>query len=141
MKYTPEWFEEFRRLNPERWWWKYQRGAVRVLDFFRYDTHQGVRNLIMFFPVVWRWRGWSHEYDYDVFMRAIELHRRSLLKFHHHEHWEREAAGMDLTLRRWDYILNGWEQEEDILVGADNEQRVWRLMHDHLKRNAQKWWE
>ena len=127
------WFEEFRRLNPERWWWKYQRGAVRVCDFFRYDIYQGVRNLVLFFPVVWRWRAWSHEYDYNVFMRAIALHRESHARNHSHEHWQRSVAGMDLTLRRWEFIqkTDDWEMEK----------KVWDLMHDHLKNNAEGWWD
>ena len=104
------------------------------LDFFRYDLKYGISNLVLFFGVVWRWRGWSHEYDYEIFMRAIALHQRKLLKFHSHEHWQRDVAGMDLTLKRWRLLQDGelhWRTEK----------KVWDLMHDHLKNNAEGWWD
>ena len=137
--------------------WKMYRAVRRIWDLFRYDIHQGVRNLVLFFPVIWRWRGWDYGHDYSVFMRAIELHRRTLLKYHMHYRWERDAAGMDLTLKRWDHFNDPgadhlmafiekhgepgeWTREMS-LGYMDDENRIWDLMHDHLKRNARGWWD
>ena len=118
--------------------WKAYRAVRRVWDFFRYDIHQGVWNLVMFFPVVWRWRGWDFSYDYGVFMRAIELHRRTLQKYHTHINWKRDVAGMGLTLLRWEMYL---DEDAKHLLSPNDELRIWELMHDHLKRNARGWWD
>ena len=146
-----------RAHKGDLWRWKAYRAVVRVWDFFRYDIHQGLRNLWLFFPVVWRWRGWDFSYDYVVFMRAIELHRRTLLKYHSSAEWKRDVMGMDLTLKRWDLYLDPntdhlmafiekhgqpMEWSREVTIGCmDDELRVWDLMHDHLKRNARGWWD
>lgn len=124
--------DRVERMNAKRWW-KMYRGARGVRTFFLRDIPQGLRNLALFFPVVWRWRWWDFSYDYDLFMRAIELHRKALLRQHMHVHWRRDAHSMDLTLLRW----QAFKDSED----WDEEMKVWDLMHDHLKRNARGWWD
>jgi hypothetical protein len=133
MSTAEEWMAEYQEKNPERWWWKYWRGAIKVKDFFRYDIWHGTRNLWNFFPVVWRWRGWSHEYDYDVFMRAIMLHRRTLERFHSHEGWQFDSAEMKLLITRWEL----WKESLD----PDEEARLWHLIHMTLERSARGWWD
>jgi len=118
--------------------WKAYRALRRIYDFFRYDIHQGVQNLVLFFPVIWYWRGWDYYHDYAVFMRAIELHRRTLLKYHSHTCWKRDVAGMGLALQRWRLFV---DEEAEHLLSWDDELRVWDLMHDHMKRNARGWWD
>ena len=128
-----EFLTEFRKSHPEKWWWKYERGVKKVWDFFRYDIHQGVRNLFLFFPVVLRWRAWDFGYDYDLLMRAIELHCESHAKNQRHVHWQRSVYGMNLTVERWRLFKEtlNWEEEE----------KLWNLIHEHLKRNARGWWD
>ena len=151
------WGNTFAKWAPEKWWWKYERAAARVWDFFHHDLYRGVRNLVLFFPVVWRWRSWDFAHDYDIFMRAIELHRNALLKFSRHEKWQRDVAGMGIVLRRWvmfsdqdgDHLKafceeHGdpltWDRETTLKVIA-YEHELWDLMHDHLKRHARGWWD
>lgn len=127
-----------------------RRWARAVHDFFRYDLHHGIRNLILFFGAVWKWREWDYVYDYRIFMRAIELHRAALRRRHHHLHWKRDAASMDLVLRRWKLFEDrygarlwnrlGWDRGEFIAFD-ERQQKAWDLMHDHLKRSAQGWWD
>lgn len=139
-----EWYAQMESIKrgvidaPDPWHWKFRRVLRRIRDFFRYDIHQGLRNLVLFFPVIWRWRGWSFDYDYAVFMRSIELHHRTLLGFHSSTNWKRDAAGMDLTLQRWALCL---DEDAEHLLHPDDETQVWDLMHDHLKRNARGWWD
>ena len=139
-----EWYAYMEKIKrdvrdaPDPWHRRLRRAVRRVRDFFRYDIHQGVRNLVLFFPVIWRWRGWDFGHDYEVFMRAIELHRRALLKCHTHACFQRDAAGMDLTLQRWRLFQ---DVDAEHLLHPDDELKVWDLMHDHLKRNARGWWD
>ncbi|GAG43763.1 unnamed protein product, partial [marine sediment metagenome] len=94
---------------------------------------RGIRNLVLFFPVVWRYRGWDWHYSYVLFMRALELQRNHISECQNHTEWERDVASIDLALARWRVFDNAdvWDEEN----------RVWDLLHDHLKRNARGWWD
>jgi len=132
-EYWFHWMKDYREEDPEPRGRKLRRRLRRIWEFLRYDVHQGVYALALFFPVIWKWRGWDFCYDFDVFMRAVELHRRNLIKHHTHAQWKRDLASMGLTLTRWRIYneTSDWKTE----------QRVWELMMDHVKRNAQSWWD
>lgn len=50
----------FRGYNSFKYWFK---AKVRnTWDFFRYDIHQGIGNLITWFPIIWQDRDWDWEY-------------------------------------------------------------------------------
>lgn len=38
----------------------------RFLDYLRYDVPQGLRNLIVYSPQIWRTREWDYAYLYDL---------------------------------------------------------------------------
>ena len=50
----------------------------RVWNFFRYDIHQGVRNLFYFFPVVWKYRVWDYEYILPFILYGLRDIRSSI---------------------------------------------------------------
>lgn len=121
------------RRDPLRY--KILRLVTRIYRFFRHGIWRGTRNLILFFPVIWEWRSWDYSFDYEIFMRAIELHKRALIKFHYHTNWERDVNSMDLILQRWRYL------DANPPIYWDEEDKVWGLMHDHLRNNARNWWD
>jgi hypothetical protein len=48
--------------------------------FFRYDLPRGLRNLIRFSGVVWRFRSWDYEYTLDLFRAGLkELYKNILI--------------------------------------------------------------
>jgi hypothetical protein len=46
---------------------------TKIYDFFRYDIHQGVHNLIRFFPIVWKFRPWDFCFALIIFKKGLEI--------------------------------------------------------------------
>ena len=116
----------------EELWWKLYRGTRRVRLFLRRDISYGIRNLVLFFPAVWNYRGWDYQYSYELFMRALDLQRKHISECRNHTEWERDVASIDVVLEHWRVFEEDGDLEDD---------GVWDLMHDHLKRNARGWWD
>lgn len=45
----------------------------KVHDFFRYDIKQGIRNLVRWFPAVWKDRDWDHIFLYDIMRSKLKM--------------------------------------------------------------------
>lgn len=70
--FTDTFFKSLKRvINRQRWYWK-------IWDFFRYDLSHGIRNIIFFFPVIWRFRSWDSNFQLRIFKRSLEPLRDSL---------------------------------------------------------------
>jgi hypothetical protein len=71
--FTDTFFKSFKRMiNRQRWYW-------RVWDFFRYDLKQGVKNLIYFFPQVWKFRRWDYRFQLEMLKHSlVPLHKAIL---------------------------------------------------------------
>lgn len=46
---------------------------TKVKDFFKYDIPYGVKNLIRWFPVIWKDRNWDHYFIYVILRRKLQL--------------------------------------------------------------------
>ena len=46
---------------------------IKIKDFFRYDIHQGIKNLIRWFPVIWKDRDWDHWFIYEILRKKLKL--------------------------------------------------------------------
>jgi hypothetical protein len=66
IEFAQSFFKSFKRMiNRQKWYWK-------IWDFFRYDLSRGIKNLIFFFPVVWKFRTWDSNFQLRVFKRSLE---------------------------------------------------------------------
>lgn len=59
-------------------WCKIKRKFINSKDFFRYDIPRGVKNLITWFPVVWKDRNWDQYYIYVVLHKKLSLMEKGL---------------------------------------------------------------
>jgi hypothetical protein len=64
-----------RVINRQRWYWK-------LWDFFRYDMPRGIKNLIFFFPTVWKFRPWDYNYQLSLFKKSLEPLRDAIKNGH-----------------------------------------------------------
>lgn len=48
----------------ERWYWK-------TWDFIRYDVPNGVKNLVYFFPTVWKFRKWDYGFQLRMLKHSL----------------------------------------------------------------------
>ena len=140
---------------------------MMYIDELYYNTKRGIRNLIRWFPVVWKDRNWDHSYIYDVLR----------FKLNNTEHCIRNgshiSAGKDADrikicvnlldrLRNdvyFDMIYGDWdgggslsdinnrtkEEREDFNRRYKHEDYMIKqdidMLFDIMKKNIQKWWE
>lgn len=64
--FAPTFFKSLKRMiNRQRWYWK-------TWDFFRYDLHNGIKNIIFFWRVIWRYRSWDANFQLKILARSLE---------------------------------------------------------------------
>ena len=103
------------------------------MNLFRNILH-GVLNFWRFRREVWNWRGYSWEYDYDLFMRGLELTAEHIADHKRHTCWQESVTEIEITLNMYrDFLQYDYPPED--------EATRWGLLHDSLKRNAQGWWD
>ncbi len=86
-----------------------------------------------FAPMVWAWRGWDHEYSYDLFLFGLGRTAVSIKKHRNHEEWMRDVGSIN-------YLLEVWLAYRDSET-LEDEERLWVRFHDHLKKDARRWWQ
>ena len=57
-----------------RLWWKFEG------RYYHKDIYNGVKNLIKWFPVIWRDRDWDQSYIYTILQKKLELHAEGIAK-------------------------------------------------------------
>lgn len=74
--------------------------------WFRYDAkylhkeiYRGIRNLIYWFPIIWRDRDWDQRYIYGILEAKIEKQARYIDKHGHHLNAKRDAEVMMTSVR------------------------------------------
>jgi hypothetical protein len=87
-------------MKDKRSFWK------KAWIWLRYDAkylhkeiYRGIRNLIYWFPVIWRDRDWDQKYIYDILETKIEKQARYIGKYGHHLNAERDAEVMMTCVR------------------------------------------
>jgi len=70
--------------------WKIKRGFKEIIRWPRKIKH-GIKNLIIWFPVIWKDRWWDHWFIYSMLNKKLSLMEKSLRKYGHHTNAERDA--------------------------------------------------
>lgn len=58
------------------------------------NTKYGIKNLIVWFPVIWKDKQWDHTHIYEIFKKKLELQSNSIRKYGHHVDSKRDADNM-----------------------------------------------
>lgn len=78
-------FDDLSELDIEvKWYEKIIFKLEKIFDFFRYDIPYGVKNLIIFFKVIWKFRTWDFAYDLEIFKKILEVRLKDNEKFDIH---------------------------------------------------------
>jgi len=78
---------------------KLRHKLTNVYDFFRYGIPQGVHNLIVWFPIIWKYRTWDFYYTLTV------LHK-SLMELKHSMEFNSRHVGCDKDVKRMNICIN-----------------------------------
>jgi hypothetical protein len=63
------------------------------------EIYRGIKNLIYWFPIIWRDRDWDHRYIYGILEAKIEKQARFIEKHGHHISAKRDAEVMMTCVR------------------------------------------
>lgn len=135
---VPDWHnEDFRkeqnglRYKIERFLYLFSFENIRI--FFR-DIYCGIKNLIYYFPVIWRDRYWDYEYLLALLQYKLVQMRTGLIK-----NQIIEQKSLNEIVSNIDYILENIEQYRDAFdIFEDNNQNKLREIKkctDGAKRN------
>lgn len=56
-----------------------------------HNFKQGIENLIMWFPAIWKDRQWDHQYIYMILRQKLHFQEQCIRKYGHHVHHKRDA--------------------------------------------------
>jgi hypothetical protein len=89
-----------------RLWWKFE-GRYYHKDFYR-----GVKNLIKWFPIIWRDRNWDHRYIFDILEHKLKSQAKFIGKYGNHVSAERDAELMLTCVRLMERVREGYYEDE-----------------------------
>ena len=98
-----------------------------------------MRAIKRFFHNVWRFRreladfrDFDRHYNYDLFMRSLELTRDHLISHHFYVGHEKDAAKIDEAIAAWK-VVDGYPDWE-------TENAAWAGLHRILVDHGMEWW-
>ena len=66
VKFAPSFFDSLKRLRRHNTWW------YKSYEFFRYDLHKGIKNILFFWKVIWNFRSWDSNFQMRILSRSLE---------------------------------------------------------------------
>jgi hypothetical protein len=89
-----------------RLWWKFEG------RYYHKDIYNGVKNLIKWFPIIWRDRDWDQSYIYTILQKKLELHAEGIAKRDILVSSQRDAEMMRTSARLIEKIKNDYYDSE-----------------------------
>jgi hypothetical protein len=83
-----------------------KRFLVNCLDFVRYDVPYGVRNLVNYFPIIWKDRDWDYHFWLELNIKKLERMERSFREHGNHVDSERDADNVRNVRRALQRVLD-----------------------------------
>lgn len=112
IKFADGFFDSIQRIiNRQKWYWQ-------VWDFFRYDLVQGIKNILFFWRVIWRYRSWDSSFQMRILARSLEPLAHTLE--HHGNEVDEPRLKKVASIKRAIEILNR-QANDDYLDLAERE--------------------
>lgn len=81
------------------------RKLENIYDFFRYDLTYGVRNLITWFPIIWKHRNWDYTYTLIVLRKSLTDLRNVIKENNRHLNAPKDVKRMTVCVNLLDRII------------------------------------
>lgn len=85
---------------------RYKYKLKRMYDYCRYDIPQGLKNLVIWFPTVWRDRQWDHHYIYIMLRQKLHVAEQSIRYHGYHLNHIRDANRIKVCVNLLDRLIN-----------------------------------
>jgi hypothetical protein len=87
-------------------WWKFEG------RYYHKDLYRGIKNLIQWFPVIWKDRDWDSYYIFTILERKLTLQAKGISKRDIHVNAQRDAEIMMTCVRLMDKIKDDYYESE-----------------------------
>lgn len=118
----------------------------KVKQFFR-----NTRNLIRWFPIIWKDRDWDHYYIFEILKFKLKNQAEYIEKKGLHLSAKREAELMMLCVNLIDKVQNEYYMDElmndnnitakKIRVAERKHNKAKQLLFKTLEQNIERWWD
>jgi len=111
------------------------------------EVAYGIKNLIKWFPIIWKDRQWDHYFIHVILKHKLSLMRNHFIKYNIHRNSLLDAKKMDLCVKllnriiaedyyhKVDQGLESYEKAED-LIEQDLD-----LLYKTIRKNVRGWWD
>jgi len=65
--------------------------CIRIINYIRYDIPYGIKNIIKWFPTIWKDRDWDHYFIYVTLRQKLHFTEQHIRKYDRHTTAEQEA--------------------------------------------------
>ena len=115
-----------------------------------------IKNLIKWFPIIWRDRDWDYAYIEDILLFKLNnMHKRFSNPDTTHVDWNSKHAkpafkALKLSIqilerRRDNYYTDYWwnrgQEDKDLMISSQLEQRDWKLFCRLMEKYLEYWWD
>ena len=111
----------------------------------------GIKNIIKWFPIIWKDRNWDHFYLYDILKHKLIFMAEHMYNKGYHEFSKQDGDRMMLCVRLIDKVQN--EDYMNELINNDNitlegiqkaenkHNKAKKLLFKILEQNIERWWD
>ena len=89
-----------------RLWWKFEG------RYYHKDLYRGIKNLIIWFPIIWKDRDWDHRYIFDILEHKLKLQSQGIAGRDIHVDAQRDAEVMLTCVRLMERVREDYYQSE-----------------------------
>jgi hypothetical protein len=93
-------------IDKIRLWWKFEG------RYYHKDLYRGIKNLIQWFPVIWKDRDYSYYYIFTILEHKLKLQAKSIAKRDIHVSAQRDAEIMMTCVKLIEKIKDDYYESE-----------------------------
>jgi len=127
MKIYPLKIKQDISLKLESVYYRFVAKLERSLNFLRYDIPRGIRNLTVWFPIIWRDRNFDQFYLYEIMEKKLEQMERCFSTNEIRLHQNRTVREIKICRYILNRLKNDWyfEAAHDEISSRWGKTRMW----------------
>lgn len=95
-------------LRKLRIWWLYEA------RYYHKDFIYGIKNLIYWFPIIWKDRNWNNSYIWDIMIQKFKSEVKYINSGNSHIHTKRDAEIITTCVKLMERIKNDYYDSEHL---------------------------
>jgi len=93
-------------------WWKIRRWWRYEAKYLYRNTKDGIKNVIRWFPIIWKDRDWDTHYIWEIFKCKLQNQAKYIGDKDRHTSAKRDSQKMRLCVKLMDRLQNEYYASE-----------------------------